>query len=53
MTDIVGFAAIVALVLVVGVALGMLVVPRLERLAEPSDEEPGADAGTGYDDNPG
>ena len=39
MTDIVVFGAIAAVVLAAGIALGMLVAPRLTRLAE-SDDEP-------------
>ena len=40
MSELVLFAAIVAVVLVAGIRLGMLTVPRLERWSEP-DEEPG------------
>jgi uncharacterized protein YneF (UPF0154 family) len=36
------FVVLVGVVLVAGVALGMLIVPRLERLSEAPDEEPGA-----------
>ena len=37
------FLVFVALIAVVGVRLGMLVAPRLERLADDPDEEPRAD----------
>ena len=40
MTAFVVIAGIAAVALVAGIALGMLVAPRLERLSEP-DEEPG------------
>jgi hypothetical protein len=41
-TELVAFVVIVVAVAVVGLVVGMLVVPRLERLTEPRDEEPGA-----------
>jgi hypothetical protein len=37
------FAAGVALVAVVGVRLGMLLAPRIDRLTDRSEEEPGGD----------
>jgi NADH:ubiquinone oxidoreductase subunit 3 (subunit A) len=37
------FVAIVAVVAVAGVRLGMLLAPRIDRLAERTDEEQGAD----------
>ena len=37
------FLAAVAVIAVVGVGIGMLVGPRLERLAKDTDEEPGGD----------
>ena len=37
------FIAIVAVVAVVGVRLGMLVAPRIDRLTEPHDEAEGGD----------
>ncbi len=37
------FAALVAVVLVGGIRLGMLVAPRIGRLTERSEEEPGGD----------
>ncbi len=37
------FAASVALVAVVGVRLGMLLAPRIDRLTDRSEEEPGGD----------
>ena len=43
MTEALGFAAVVAVVLGAGIALGMLVAPRLSRLAERDDEEPSDD----------
>ena len=42
MTELVVFALVALVVAVAGAAVGMLLVPRLERLTEPSDEEPGA-----------
>ena len=33
------FAVVVAVVAVVGIRLGMLVAPRIDRLTEPTDEE--------------
>jgi hypothetical protein len=44
--DLIWVAAIVALVLVLGIGLGMLVAPRLNRWSERDDEEP-------CDDGPG
>lgn len=40
MTDLLAFGAIAAVVLAAGIGLGMLVAPRLTRLAEGEDEEP-------------
>ena len=37
------FIVIVVVVAVVGVRLGMLVAPRIDRLTEPHEEEPGGD----------
>jgi NADH:ubiquinone oxidoreductase subunit 3 (subunit A) len=37
------FVVIVIVVAVVGVRLGMLLAPRIDRLTEPSEEEPGGD----------
>lgn len=37
------FVTIVVVVAVVGVRLGMLLAPRIDRLTEPSEEEPGGD----------
>jgi hypothetical protein len=37
------FVAIVVVVAVVGVRLGMLVAPRIDRLTEPHDEAEGGD----------
>ena len=42
MTDLAVFAAAVLGIAVVGGVLGMLLVPRLERLTEPPDEDTGA-----------
>ena len=42
MSELVVFVGAVLAMAVGGVVLGMLVVPRLERLTEPPDEEPGA-----------
>lgn len=39
MTEALGFALVVAAILGAGIALGMLVAPRLSRLAERDDEE--------------
>lgn len=46
MIDLIWVAAIVALVLVLGIGLGMLIAPRLNRWSERDDEEP-------RDDGPG
>ena len=43
MNDLPIFVAVVIVVLGVGIALGMLVAPRLTRLAERDDEEAGDD----------
>ena len=43
MNDLPIFVAVVIVVLGVGIALGMLVAPRLTRLAERDDEESGDD----------
>jgi len=37
------FVVIVVVVAVVGVRLGMLLAPRIDRLTEPNEEEPGGD----------
>ena len=37
------FILIVVVVAVVGVRLGMLLAPRIDRLTEPHEEEPGGD----------
>ncbi len=37
------FVAFVALVAVVGIRLGMLLAPRIDRLANRTEEEPGGD----------
>jgi hypothetical protein len=37
------FVLIVMVVAVLGVRLGMLVAPRIDRLMEPHEEEPGGD----------
>lgn len=37
------FAAIVVVVVVVGIRLGMLIAPRIDRLTEPTEEEQGGD----------
>jgi len=37
------FVLIVVVVAVVGVRLGMLVAPRIDRMTEPHEEEPGGD----------
>ncbi len=42
MSDLLPFVVIVLALAVGGIVLGMLLVPRLERLTEPPDEEPGA-----------
>ena len=42
MTDLLIFAAIVAVVGIAGLGIGMLVAPRLERMTEPDDEDQGA-----------
>jgi hypothetical protein len=44
--ELVGLVVIVAIVLVLGIRLGMLVAPRLDRLTEHDEEEP-RDDGTG------
>lgn len=43
LTAVVVFIAVVIVVAVVGVRLGMLLAPRIDRLTEPKDEEQGAD----------
>jgi hypothetical protein len=48
-TELPAFIAVVLVVAVVGGVLGMLFVPRLERLTEPPDEEPGAGDDPGRD----
>jgi NADH:ubiquinone oxidoreductase subunit 3 (subunit A) len=37
------FVVIVVVVAVAGVRLGMLLAPRIDRLTQPSEEEPGGD----------
>ena len=37
------FIVLVVVVAVVGVRLGMLLAPRIDRLTEPTEEEPGGD----------
>jgi hypothetical protein len=37
------FVVLVVVVAVVGVRLGMLLAPRIDRLTEPNEEEPGGD----------
>jgi hypothetical protein len=44
-TDLLAFGAVVAVVLAAGIGLGMLVAPRLTRLAERDDEEPDEESG--------
>ena len=46
MIELVAFIAVAAIVLVVGIALGMLVAPRLDRWTDRDEEEP-------RDDGPG
>jgi xanthosine utilization system XapX-like protein len=41
--DLLPFAFAVAVVGIAGVVIGMLVVPRLERMTEPKDEDAGDD----------
>jgi hypothetical protein len=43
--ELVVFLALAAVVAVAGIRIGMLVAPRLGRLAEPHDEDDGGDAG--------
>jgi len=43
LTPLVVFVAAVVVVAVVGVRLGMLIAPRIDRLTERNDEEQGAD----------
>jgi len=43
LTAVVLFAVAVVVVAVVGLRLGMLVAPRIDRLTERSEEEPGGD----------
>lgn len=43
MTELIAFVAVVAVVLVVGIGLGMLVAPRLFRWTERDDEDPSDD----------
>jgi hypothetical protein len=43
LVDLVVFVAVVAVVLVVGIRLGMLVAPRIDRLSERNEEEQGGD----------
>ncbi len=42
MTELIVFVAVVLVIAVAGGVLGMLLVPRLERMTEPPDEDPGA-----------
>jgi hypothetical protein len=37
------FILVVVVVAVVGVRLGMLVAPRIDRMTQPTEEEPGGD----------
>lgn len=46
MIELVAFVAVVVVVLVVGIRLGMLIAPRLDRWTEHDEEEP-------RDDGPG
>lgn len=39
----IAFLGLVAVIAVAGIVVGMLIAPRLARLAEPSDEEAGGD----------
>ncbi|MFL5778513.1 MAG: hypothetical protein ACJ761_06180 [Chloroflexota bacterium] len=41
MTDVVVFLGLVAVIGAAGIAIGMLVAPRLDRLTTPPDEDPG------------
>ena len=43
-SELLAFVVLVVVIAVVGVGIGMLVAPRLERLAGGDDEEPGDDA---------
>lgn len=43
MSDVLAFLIVVVAVLAIGMALGMLVAPRLSRLAERDEEDPGGD----------
>ncbi len=43
MTEAIAFLLVVAVILGIGIALGMLVAPRLTRLAERGEEEPSDD----------
>jgi hypothetical protein len=43
MPDLLVFGGLVAIAAVVAVRLGMLLAPRLDRLAEPHDEDDGGD----------
>jgi hypothetical protein len=42
-TDLLVFGALVAVVAAAGIWLGMLIAPRLGRLADPPDEDEGGD----------
>jgi len=42
MSELGSFVVVALFVAVAGAVVGMLLVPRLERLTEPSDEDPGA-----------
>ncbi len=42
MTELIVFVAVVLVIAVAGGVLGMLLVPRLERMTEPPDEDTGA-----------
>ncbi|HEX7950315.1 MAG TPA: hypothetical protein VF494_08200 [Candidatus Limnocylindrales bacterium] len=44
MADLAVFLVLVAVVAVAGIRVGMLVAPRLGRLADPDDEDQGGDA---------
>jgi hypothetical protein len=39
----IAFLGLAAVIAVAGIVVGMLIAPRLARLAEPRDEEPGGD----------
>jgi len=43
MADLLVFGCLVAVVMVVGIRLGMLLAPRLDRMTGPDDEDDGGD----------